>query len=129
MGGTRRSGIVSRAADVLWMSVVRVMRGVGGVCAKCVYGLGRRRKRGGERIGFELYQSCGNRWIVGRVSVFGLRWYVCGVGGECVVSVGSVWCRWGVGGAGGEWVVSVGSGYEAWNMVWKSGVVLRLCEL
>ena len=26
------SGIVSSAADVLWMSVVRGMRGVGGVC-------------------------------------------------------------------------------------------------
>ena len=29
--GTRGSGIVS-TADVLWMSVVRGMRGVGGVC-------------------------------------------------------------------------------------------------
>ena len=28
--GTRGSGIVSSAADVLWMSVVHVMRGVGG---------------------------------------------------------------------------------------------------
>ena len=33
-----------------------------------------------ERIWFELYQSCGNRMSVGRVSLFGLRW-----------------CRWGVG--------------------------------
>ena len=32
MGGTRGSGIVSSAADVLWMSVVHGMRGVGGVC-------------------------------------------------------------------------------------------------
>ena len=31
-GGTRGSDIVPRAADVLWMSVVRGMRGVGGVC-------------------------------------------------------------------------------------------------
>ena len=29
VGGTRGSGIVSSAADVLWMSVVRGMRGVG----------------------------------------------------------------------------------------------------
>ena len=36
-----------------------------------------------ERIGFGLYQSCGNRGSVERVSVFWLRW--CG------------WCRWGVG--------------------------------
>ena len=27
-----------------------------------------------ERIWFELYQSCGNRGSVGRVSVFGLQW-------------------------------------------------------
>ena len=32
MGGTPGSGIVSSAADVLWMSVVRMMRGVSGVC-------------------------------------------------------------------------------------------------
>ena len=32
VGGTRGSGTVSIAADVLWMSVVRGMRGVGGVC-------------------------------------------------------------------------------------------------
>ena len=31
-----------------------------------------------KRIGFGLYQSCGNRGSVGCVSVFGLRW-----------------CRWG----------------------------------
>ena len=36
MCGTRGSGIVSSAADVLWMSVVRVMRGVGGVCEMCL---------------------------------------------------------------------------------------------
>ena len=35
-----------------------------------------------ERIGFELYQSSGNRGSDGRVSVFGLQW--CG------------WCSWGV---------------------------------
>ena len=32
VGGTRGSSIVSSAADVLWMSVVRGMRAVGGVC-------------------------------------------------------------------------------------------------
>ena len=36
VGGTRGSGIVSNAADVLWMSVVRGMRGVGGVCEMCM---------------------------------------------------------------------------------------------
>ena len=46
---------------------------------------------GDERIGFGLYQSCGNSGSVGRVSVFWLRW-----------------CRWVVGrglgpGSGGVW--------------------------
>ena len=36
VGGTRGSGIVSSAADVLGMSVVRGMRGVGRVCEMCM---------------------------------------------------------------------------------------------
>ena len=36
VGVTRGSGIVSCGADVLWMGVVRVMRGVGGVCEMCM---------------------------------------------------------------------------------------------
>ena len=32
MGGIRGSGIVSRSADVLGVSAVRGMRGVGGIC-------------------------------------------------------------------------------------------------
>ena len=32
VGRTRGSGMVSGAADVLWMSVVRGMRRIGGVC-------------------------------------------------------------------------------------------------
>ena len=36
VGRTRGSGIVSSAADVLWMSVMRGMRGVGGVCEMCM---------------------------------------------------------------------------------------------
>ena len=36
MGVTRDSGIVSIAADVLGMSVMRWMRGVGGVCYCCL---------------------------------------------------------------------------------------------
>ena len=38
--GTRGSGIVSSAFDVLGLSVVRGIRGVGGVCEMCIY-LGR----------------------------------------------------------------------------------------
>ena len=36
VGGTRGSGSVSSAADVLWMSVMRGMIGVGGVCEICL---------------------------------------------------------------------------------------------
>ena len=36
VGGTRGLGIVSSAADVLLMSVLRGMRGVGGVCEMCM---------------------------------------------------------------------------------------------
>ena len=36
VGGTRCSGIVPSAADVLGMSVVRGMRGIGGVCGMCL---------------------------------------------------------------------------------------------
>ena len=45
VGDTRGSGIVSTPADVLWMSVVCGMRGVGGVCEMCSR---RRGWRGGE---------------------------------------------------------------------------------
>ena len=81
VGGTHGSDIVSSAADVLWMSVVRGMREVGKVCEICM-----RLARvgvGGEWIRFGLYQFCENRGSVGRVSVFGLRcrW----VGGVAVV--------------------------------------------
>ena len=85
VGGTRGSGIVSSAADVLRMSVVRGMRGVGVVCEMCMClapgGVGGEGLVD-ERIGFGLYQSCTNRGSVERVSVFGLRW--------------SWWCRYGV---------------------------------
>ena len=36
VGGTRGSGIVSSEADVLWMSVVRGMRGGDRVCEMCM---------------------------------------------------------------------------------------------
>ena len=49
-----------------------------------------------ERICFVLYQSCESRRSVGRVSVFGLRWCMWGVGrgldqgleGWCYICVG-----------------------------------------
>ena len=82
MGGTRGSGIVSSAADVLWMSVVRGMRGVGVLYVRCAcVWLGAawvERGRVDERIGFGLYQSCGNMGSVGRL--FWLWWCRLGVG-------------------------------------------------
>ena len=72
VGGTRGSGIVSTTAEVLGMSVVRGMRGVGEVCEMCMRlareGAG---GEGGKRIGFTIRRSCGNRESVGRVYVFG----------------------------------------------------------
>ena len=60
------------------VNVVHGMGGVGGVYDMCMClargGMGGEGWRGGlvERFGFGLYQSCGNRGSVGRVSVFGL---------------------------------------------------------
>ena len=36
LGGLRGSGIVYSAADMIWMSLVRGMTGVGGVCEICM---------------------------------------------------------------------------------------------
>ena len=46
VGGTYGSGIVSTATDILWMSVVRGMREIGGVCEMCMFSSGRRGWRG-----------------------------------------------------------------------------------
>ena len=47
MCGTPGPGSVSSAADLLWMSMVRGMRGVGGLCEMCMcWGGGVRRWRG-----------------------------------------------------------------------------------
>ena len=63
VGGTRNSGIVSSAADVLWMSVVRVIRGVGGACemGMCLAQDSVGVEGGGrvdEKIEFGVYPSC-----------------------------------------------------------------------
>ena len=61
--------VLSSTGDVFEMSAVR---GVGGVCDMCMC-----LARGGvgERIGFGLYQSCGDRGSIGHVSVIWL-WVV-----------------------------------------------------
>ena len=75
VGRTHGSGMVASAADLLSMSVVHWMCGVGGVCEMCVcLAWGSVGGEGDERIGFGLYQSCGNRGSVGGVSVFWLWW-------------------------------------------------------
>ena len=93
MSGTRGSGGLSSTGDVLEISVVRC---VGGVCDMCMC-LARTVwvERGcvDERIGFGLYQSCGDRGSVGRVSVL---W----------------WCRWGV-----AWGLGPRSGAVGWCYV------------
>ena len=95
LSGTRGSGVLSSTGDVL-------VRGVGGVCDMCMCmargGLGGEGGEWMERIGFGLYQSCGDRGSVGHVSVFWLRW--CG------------WCRWGVGRG-----LGLGSGAVGWCYV------------
>ena len=77
VGGTRGSGIVSSAADVLWM---RWMCGVGRVCEMymCLArgGVGGEWMRG---LGLGFTNPVGTGVVDGRVSVFWL-W----------------WCRWGV---------------------------------
>ena len=99
MGGTRRSSIVSSAADVLGM------RRVGGVCEMCMcfarVGVGGE-GRVDKTIRFGLYQSCGEQgecWTcvcVAVVWVGGLNQGMDGWGGimpVCVVSPDSL-CRW-----------------------------------
>ena len=92
MGGTRGSGIVSSAADVLWMSVVRGMRGVGGVCEMCMArgGVGR---EGASGLGLGFTNPVGTE-------------------GVCLC----LGCG-GVSGLGGEWVGGMDHGLEGWCYV------------
>ena len=66
MSGTRGSGVLSSRGDVL-------VRGVGVVCDMCMcLAPGSVSGEGGgvdERIGFGLYQSCGDSGSVGHVCV------------------------------------------------------------
>ena len=73
VGGTRGSGMVASAADALWMSVVRGMRGVSGVCEMsiCLARNGVRGEGGEWMRGLDL---CFTNHVgsVGRGYVFGL---------------------------------------------------------
>ena len=55
---TRGSGVVSSAVDLLDMSVVCGLRGIGGVCEMCMCLAWGRWDVCGKRIGFGLYQFC-----------------------------------------------------------------------
>ena len=79
VGGIRGSGIVSSAADVLWMSVVCRMRGVGDVCEMCMcLARGGVSGEGGEWMrGLGLGFTNPVRTYRGSVGrVFGFRWGV-----------------------------------------------------
>ena len=99
VGGTRGSGIVFSAADVLWMSVVRGMRGVDEVCEMCMC-----LSRGG--VGGEV-----GEWMRGLGLGFtnSVR-----TGGVLHVFLYLGWCRWGLDRGLGPGSV---------------GVVLRLCGM
>ena len=84
VGGTRGSGIVSIAADMLGMSVGRGIRGVDGVCGMCMcLARGSVGGVGGvdERIGFGLHQFSGNKGVLDVCLCLGCGG-VGGVGGE-----------------------------------------------
>ena len=85
--GIHGSGIVSSAAGVLWMSVVRGMRGVGGVCEMCMCLA--RRGVGGEEGEWMRGLCLGSTNPVGTGRLLDVRLCLgCG----------------GVGGVSGEWV-------------------------
>ena len=70
MSDTRGSGVLSSTGDVLEMSVVRGVGGVGGMCMCLARAVWVERGASGERIGFGLYQSCVDMGSVRRVPVF-----------------------------------------------------------
>ena len=103
VGGTGGSGIVSSAADVLWMSVVRGMRGVDVVCQ--MYMCFARGGVGGEwmrGLGLGFTNPVGTGGVLDVCLCFG-----CGS----------------VGGIGGEWVGGLGQGLEVWGCIMSVCVV------
>ena len=94
LGGTHGSCITSSAADVLWMIVVRGMRGVGGVCE--MYMCLDRAERGEWMRGLGFTNPVGTGRLLDVCLCLGCR---------------------GMFGVGVEWV-------GAWARVWRDGVVL-----
>ena len=95
VGGTRGSGIVSSGVDMLWMSVVRGMRRVGGVCEMCM---------------------CLARGVVGGEGIEWVRGL--GLGFTNPVGTGGVLnvclCL-GCAGVCGQWVGGFDQGLEGWS--------------
>ena len=100
VGGTRGSGIESSAADVLWMSVVRGVRGVGGGVGGGVYEMCMCLARGGVA-------GEGGEWMRGLCFTNPVEQ------GECW----TCFCCGGVGGVGGEWVGGLDLGLKGWGGV------------
>ena len=92
VGGTRGQGMVSSAADVLWICVVRGMSGVDGVCEMCMC-----LARGG--VGGE-----GGEWMRGLGLDFTNHVGTGGVFDVCLC--------FGCGGVVGEWVSGLDQGLE-----------------
>ena len=97
VGGTYGSGIVSSVADGLWMSVVRGMRGVGGVCEMCMCWTRR------------AWVEMGDEWRRGLCLDFTNP-----VGTRGVLDVFLCLGCGGVGGVGGEWAWVLDHGLEGW---------------
>ena len=75
VGGTRGSGIVSNANNVLWISVVRGMRGIGGLCENVCLAWGSVGGEAGELIrglglGFINPVGTGGVWDVCSSNVY-----------------------------------------------------------
>ena len=97
VGATRDSGIVSSAADMSWMSVVRGMRGVGGVCEMCMCMCVARGGVGGEwmrGLGLGLNNLVGTG-VLDVCLCFGCGGLGQGLEGRCSVCVSLDYlCRW-----------------------------------
>ena len=100
VGGTCGPGIVSSAAYVLWMCVVRGMRRVGGACEMCMCMA--RGSVGGEE----------GEWVRG----LGLGFTNLVGTGEMLDVCLCFGCG-GVGGVGGGWVGDLDQGLEGWGGV------------
>ena len=95
IGGTHCSSVLSSADDVLEVSVVHAVRGIGELCEMCMC-LAR--------------DEAGSEWVWGLGLGFTNPVGISGVKDVCL-------CHSGVGGAGGEWIHGFDQGLERWGGV------------